>query len=52
MKGKFGEMEEEIREGKNRRMRKEVAVCVKYVAENNKFLVYFKWGQRIYIIAS
>ena len=39
LKARIVEMEEKIREGRTRRMRIELVVCVQYVVGKNKFLV-------------
>ena len=43
----FVYMEEKTREGRTRRMMKELVGCVKSVVGNNKFLVQFKDAQKI-----
>ena len=45
VKAKVGELEKITREGRNRRMRKEVVVCVQRVVGKNKLLVLFEYGQ-------
>ena len=42
---KFGEMEENKREGRTRRMRKEVVGCVQDVVGKNILLVQFEYGK-------
>ena len=46
VKAKVGDMEDNIREGRRRRMREEVVRCVQDMVGNNKFLVQFKDGQK------
>ena len=46
VKAKVGELEKITREGRSRRMRKEVVVCVQSVVGKNKFLVLFDYGQK------
>ena len=52
MKAKIGEMEDNTREGKSRRMRKLVVVCVQAMVGEKKFLVQFEDFQKIEMIAS
>ena len=52
MKAKIGEMEDNTREGKSRRMRKLVVVCVQAMVGEKKFLVQFEDCQKIEMIAS
>ena len=47
-----GELENITREGRIRKMRKEVVVCVHSVVGKKKFLVQFKYGQKKDIISS
>ena len=47
VKSKVGYLEEITREGRIRRMKKEVVGCVQAVVGKNKFLVLFKYGQRV-----
>ena len=44
VKAKVGELEKITREGRIRRMRKEVVVCVQSVVGKKKFLVLFEYG--------
>ena len=46
LKAYLGELEKITREGRSRRMRKEVVGCVQAVAGKNSFLVQFKDGQK------
>ena len=46
VKAKVGELENITREGRSRRMRKEVVGCVQHVVGGNKFLVLFEDGQK------
>ena len=46
VKSKVGELEKITREGRIRRMRKEVMGCVQIVVGKNKFLVLFEYGQK------
>ena len=46
VKAKVGELEQISREGRSRRMRKEVVGCVQSVVGKKKLLVQFKDGQR------
>ena len=46
VKAEVGDIEENTREVRRRRMRKEVVVCVQAVAEKNKFLVKFGDGKK------
>ena len=52
VKAKVGELENIIREGRIRRMRKEVVGCVHSVMGNKKFLVLFEYGQNKEISSS
>ena len=45
VKAKVGELEKIKREGRNRRMRKEVVGCVHSVVGKNNFLIIFEYGQ-------
>ena len=44
VKAKVGNMEENTREGRSRRISKEVVVCVHTVARKKKFLIQFEDG--------
>ena len=44
VKSKVGNMEENTREGRSRRISKEVVVCVHTVARKKKFLIHFEDG--------
>ena len=46
VKTEAGFMEENIREGRSRRIRKEVVGCVQTVVGNNKFLVQFQYRHK------
>ena len=46
VKDKVGELEKITREGRIRRMRKEVVGCVQHVVGKNKFLVLFEYGKK------
>ena len=46
VKAKVGELENITREGRSRRMRKEVMGCVQSIVGKNKFLVQFEDGQK------
>ena len=46
VKAKVGELEKITREGRSRRMRKEVVGCVQSLVGKKKFLVVFKDGQK------
>ena len=46
VKAKVGELEKITREGRSRRMRKEVVGCVHRVAGKNNFLILFEYGQK------
>ena len=46
VKAKVGELEKITREGRSRRMRKEVVGCVQSVVGNKKFLVKFEDGRK------
>ena len=46
VKAKVIKMEDNTREGRNRRMRKEVVVCVQFAVGKNNFLVQFEDGQK------
>ena len=46
VKAKVGELDKITREGRSRRMRKEVEGCVQNVVGNNNFLVLFEDGQK------
>ena len=46
VKAKVGELEKITRDGRSRRMRKEVVGCVQSVVGKKKFLVLFKDGQK------
>ena len=46
VKSKVGELENITKEGRIRRMRKEVVGCVQSVVEKKKFLVQFEDGQK------
>ena len=46
VKAKVGEQENITREGRSRRMRKDVVGCVQRVVVKNKFLFLFEYGQK------
>ena len=46
VKSKVGELENTTKEGRSRRISKEVVGCVHSVAENKKFLAQCKYGQK------
>ena len=46
VKAKVGELENITREGRSRRMRKEVVGCVQRVVGKNKLLFLFEYGQK------
>ena len=46
VKSKVGYLEEITREGRIRRIKKEVVGCVQAVVGKNKLLVLFKYGQK------
>ena len=46
VKENFGELEKITREGRSRRMMKEVVVCVQTVVGKKKFLVQFEDGKK------
>ena len=46
VKAKVGEFEKITREGRSKRMRKEVVGCVQSVVGNNKFILLFEGGRR------
>ena len=46
VKAKVGELEKITREGRSRRMRKEVVGCVHSLVGKDKFLVLFEDGQK------
>ena len=46
VKTKVGDLEKITREGRSRRMRKEVVGCVQGVVGKKKFLVLFGYGQK------
>ena len=52
MKAKIGEMEENTRDGRSRRMSKYVVVCFQAMVGKKKFLVQFEDGQNRLISAS
>ena len=52
VKAKVGELEKITREGRSRRMRREVVGCVQAVGEKKKFVVQFKDGQKKEISSS
>ena len=49
VKAKVGELENITREGRSRRMSREVVVCVQSVVGKNNFLVLFEYWQKKYI---
>ena len=51
VKAKVGEMGDNTREGRSRRMRKEVVGCVQAVVDKNKLLVQFEDGKKKDIIS-
>ena len=52
VKAKVGELENITREGKSKRMRKEVVGCVQSVMRKNNFLVQSEDGQKKEISSS
>ena len=52
VKSKVGDLEKITREGRSRRTRKEVALCVQDVAGKKKFLFQFEDGQKKEISSS
>ena len=49
VKAKVGELDKITREGRSRRMRKEVVGCVQSVVGKNNLLVLFEYGHKKYI---
>ena len=47
VKAKVGELDNTTKEGRSRRMRKEVVGCVQIVVGKKKFRVLLKYGQKI-----
>ena len=52
VKAKIGELEEEVREGFLRRMRKELTVVFQGVSGKKRFLVRFQYGCRNYLASN
>ena len=46
VKAKVGELEKITREGRSRRIREKIVVCVQSVVGKKKFLVQFEVGQK------
>ena len=46
VKAKVGDLEKILREGRSRRMRKEVVGCIESVAGKKNFLVKFEYGKK------
>ena len=52
VKAKVGDLGNITREGRIRRMRKEVVICFQAVVGKKKFLVKIEYGNKKYIISS
>ena len=49
VKAKIGELEEEVRAGCSRRMRKDLTVVLQGISGKKRFLVRFKYGLEIHL---